>query len=295
MKILSFLLVLIKYSLCPLLATLLWLSGWKARTIRINREAFGWGAGQEGPGFLFRWYLSLTRDIGRVLLRFYEFPIRVRPQDNAKLTLLLSSPTLFLTGHFHNWEALAAWMYRSGIPLLGSARALSSPRAQAWVHRLRLRNGVPVISERVLPQALAHLRAGHCFGVLWDQFSPRSLHRSSLFGLPAAMDPLPEVLVRRHRPDVLVGFLLPTGSFRLARIHAAGSPLPDPGKLSRRYHRLLEVVVRAYPTAWYGLCHARFKDVLDYGSRRNVSRETFPFPAVFQPIVSRETQESGKA
>lgn len=103
------------------------------------------------------------------------------------------------------------------------------------------------------------------------------------------MDPLPEVLIRRRRPAVMAGFLLPNGVLRLVPLLAAGAALPDPARLSRRYHRVLETVVRAYPTYWYGLCHARFKDTVAYPGGSRVSRETSRLPAPARSHVSRET------
>lgn len=226
-----------------------------------------------GSAFRFRWYLCLSRDFLDSLIG-KPVPIHVRPQDRGKLEVLATQPSLFLTGHFFNWEALASWMVGQGIPLLGAARPLSSPRFHALLSWLRRRNGVPVVTQDILSKAMAHLRAGRCFGILWDQFSPLHRHSSPLFGVPAAMDPLPEILVRRHRPAVMAGFLLPNGTLRLLPLLAAGSGLPDPSRLSRRFHRVLEVVIRAHPTHWYGLCHARFKDTLEYPGHRKVSRET---------------------
>lgn len=293
-KLRYFLLFLLKYSVCPVLATSLWLLRWKRRTLLLNLDVCrGLSRGPSPtPGrpkaLLFFWYQCLCRDAVRVLLGCHEIPIRVRPRDQAKLSRLKSTPTLFLTGHFHNWEALAAWMVDAGIPLLGSARPLASPLAQAWLQRLRRRNHVPVVSQRVLPTALGHLQAGGCFGVLWDQFSPWSRHASHFFGQAAAMDPLPEILVRRRRPEVLVGVLLPTGDFRIVSIYRS-IQLLHPERLSSRYHRVMEKVINAYPTFWYGLCHARFKTFLDYGRRGDVSRETSPGNFSPDPQVSRET------
>lgn len=264
---------LLIYSLSVLLSSLLWLTRWKARTIRINLAACGL-AGKVGPGFLFHWYFNASHYFLRFLLARPDPPIFIRPRDRHKLESLRSGASLLLTGHFHSWEFLASWLNRTGIPILGSARPLASPRAQVFLQRLRTTLGIPVVTRDVLFKAMAHLREGSCFGILWDQFSRQSRHSSPLFGLPAAMDPLPEILVRRSRPRVLVAFLLPSGSLRLFPIHGPGRPLSDPRRLSRRYHRLLETVVRAYPSFWYGLAHARFKDLLSYESPRDVSRET---------------------
>lgn len=276
------------YALSGPISTLLWATQWKAKVIRINLAAFGLSRNC-GSAFLITWYFCLVRDTLRYLFGYLEAPIQVRPQDQPKLTNLGSGASLLLTAHFHHWEALASWLRKNGIVLLGSARALSSPLAQSFLDGLRRRNGVVVVSNQVLPTALAHLQSGRCFGILWDQFSKQSRHSAPLFGMPAAMDPLPEVLVRRRAPAVFVGLLLPTGVFRLIQIHPAGARLPSPSHLSRRYHRVLETVVRAYPSYWYGLCHARLKDTLHYPGGRNVSRETSPGLPTILANVSRET------
>jgi lauroyl/myristoyl acyltransferase len=210
------------------------------------------------------WYQHLAQAFCDSLLGRTPHNFHIRPQDQAKFQVLRSRPSLFLTGHFHNWEALAGWMVRQGVPLLGSARPLTSPLFNNLLSRLRKRNGVPVVTRNILPRSLSHLRAGKCFGILWDQYSPLHRHCSSFFGLPAAMDPLPEILVRRIRPSVTAGFVLPDGTLRLVPLMTAGASLPDPVRLSRRFHRVLETVIRAHPTYWYGLCHARFKDRISY-------------------------------
>lgn len=288
MKLISSFYSLIIYAISAVISTVLWAIQWKAKIIRVNLSAFGLSP-DNSAGFLFAWYFCLVRDVLRYLLGYLEVPTRIRPQDQLRLISLGSGASLLLTAHFHHWEALAAWLRKNGVDLLGSARALSSPRAQSFLEGLRRRAGVAVVSNQVLSAALKHLQGGRCFGVLWDQFSKQSRHSAPLFGIQAAMDPLPEVLVRRCAPVVFAGFLLPTGVFRLIQIHSAGKPLPFPSKLSRRYHQILETVVRAYPSYWYGLSHARLKDTLLYPGGRNVSRETSSIPKPFHANVSRET------
>lgn len=243
-----------------------------------------------GRQFRFRWCRCLAQDFLDTLSSKPNPLIRLRPQDQGKFRILQSRTSLFLTGHFHNWEALAAWMGQQGVPLLGAARPLHSPLFNSLLARLRKKSGVSVVTHNILTRASSHLHSGRCFGILWDQYSNLHRHSSLLFGIPAAMDPLPEVLVRRYRPAVMAGFLLPDGTLRLVSLLPSGSALPDPTRLSRRYHRVLEVVVRAYPTYWYGLCHARFKDTIGYPGGRIVSRETSRQKTRVKPHVSRETR-----
>ncbi|HLP40834.1 MAG TPA: hypothetical protein VK465_04950, partial [Fibrobacteria bacterium] len=178
------------------LALVLGLLGWKRDVLKINVRSCGlpWSF-----RFQVRWYFSAARDFLAAAFNCPGPPIHVRPRDLGKLEYLKREPTLFLTAHFHNWERLAAWMSSQGIPLLGAARALSSPvfdRLLTWV---RARYGIPVVTRDVLSGARAHLRKGGCFGVLWDQHSPLSRRASPFFGMPVAMEPLPEILLRRYR------------------------------------------------------------------------------------------------
>lgn len=281
-------------SLSFLLACLLWLLRWKTQVLSTHLALLGLDSGW-GRTFRFRWYQCLSRDLLGSLTGRSGINIRVRPKDLAKFRVLQGQPSLFLTGHFHNWEALAAWMASHQVPLLGAARPLASPCFNSLLSRLRTRTGVPVVTHNILSTALSHLQAGHCFGVLWDQYSPFRRHSSPLFGIPAAMDPLPEILVRRRRPAVMAGFLLPDGTLRLVPLLPAGSDRFHPVKLSRRYHRVLETVIRAHPTHWYGLCHARFKDTVEYPGRGKVSRETMSGNSASRSYVSRETQAAGTA
>ena len=276
------------YAFSALLSTFLWVGQWKAAVIRVNLAAFHLHP-YLGRAFLIRWYFSLSRNLLRYLFGWLETPIQIRPRDRGKLQTLAIRPSLLLTSHFHHWEALASWLGKKGVPLLGSARPISSSLAQGFLDGLRRRSAVKVVSDRVLLTALNHLKAGRCFGILWDQFSRQSRHSTPLFGMSAAMDPLPEILVRRYSPVVIAGFLLPTGVLRLVQIHPEGRSLPSSHRLSRRYHRVLEIVVRAHPTSWYGLSHARLKDVLAYPNSRDVSRETSEPSGAFSSNVSRET------
>lgn len=202
------------------LALLLGLMGWKREILRINVRSCGlpWSF-----RFQARWYYSAARDFLSAAFNCSGPPIHVRPRDLQKLEYLKREPTLFLTAHVHNWERLAAWMPRQGIPLLGAARALSSPLFDGLLTWIRARYGIPVVTRNILSGAQSHLRNGGCFGVLWDQHSPLSRRTAMFFGMPVAMDPLPEILLRRYRPRVVVGFLLPSGCFRLVEILDPGA------------------------------------------------------------------------
>ncbi|HEX2612923.1 MAG TPA: lysophospholipid acyltransferase family protein [Fibrobacteria bacterium] len=189
-----------------------------------------------------------------------------------------AGPSLLLTAHFGNWEAQAAAWRRLGVALLGAARPIRSATVAAWVARIRARHDISVIHSSVPRSALRHLRAGGCFGLLWDQHSPSGMQDGRLgnfLGARAALDPLPFFLLERNPCPVYFGVLLPGGALRLI-------PLLDPTQsgshagrqdweklLARRYHRVLATLVRARPELWHGVLHARFKAMGAYPGHRD--------------------------
>lgn len=266
------------------LALLLYIGGWKKAVLRSNLECCGFSV----PGFRWRFCLHVSLDFLRFLHGKYELPIRVRCRDQIKLNKLKSHSSLFLTAHFHHWEWMGAWLTRGGVPLLSAARPLKHPGSELFLGRLRERLGVAVVQKNVPRRALLHLDSQGCFALLWDQRVARSDVRAPLFaGKDLMLDPLPCFLIR-HRPvPVWFGTLLPDGTFRLLLLSSSPSRLlSDPNRLARRYHRVLEILIRRHPTWWYGMAHRRFLDPSIGGS---VSRETSARPEV---MVSRETNSS---
>jgi hypothetical protein len=223
--------------------------------------------------FRFRLGFNLARDVLSLILPGALSPPRLHPRSRRSLDALRRGPGLLLTAHFGNWEAQAAAWVRHGVPLLGAARPLKRAAFQGLVSRIRERHDISVVSTAVPRAALRHLRAGGCFGLLWDQHARDSVRAGRFFGVPVALNPLPFFLLARNPCPVHFGVLLPDGSLRLV-------PLLDPARrgfgpgwedrLARRYHRVLETLVRRDPTLWYGVLHARFKTVEAYPGHRRM-------------------------
>jgi len=197
---------------------------------------------------------------------------RLHPRSRAGLEALRGGPSLLLTAHFENWEAQAAAWGRLGVRLLGAARPLKGRAANLLLSRVRARHGIRVVSTAVPRAALRHITPtpafpGGCFGLLWDQHAPDSTRPGTFFGEPVSLNPLPFFLLA-HRPcPVFFGVLLPGGTLRLVPLLRRF----DPGwedRLARRYHRVLETLIRRHPTHWFGALHARFKMTRVYEGHR---------------------------
>ena len=268
----------------------LYIIGWKRRVIRENAARLGLAYSQV---FRARFCFHVALDFLRLIRCIYEPGLRIRPRDTAKLKILKSTASLFLTGHFHHWERMGAWLTSQGVPLLSAARPLAQGWAQNWLHGIRTRMGMKVIYRDIPRGALKHLIQDGCFALLWDQRVIRSEIHAPFFGIPLPVDPLPAFLLRHQSTPVFFGCLLPNGQLRLLQLAAAspGAPLPSlaPNRLARRYHRVLEFLIRRHPTWWYGFAHRRFRDASAPVAGSGVSRETLVPSGV---MVSRETKLS---
>lgn len=270
------------------LALLLYIGGWKRSVIRHNSLLC-----RLNPPFLrLRICLHAALDFGSLAHGAYGRPIRLRLRDEQKLKKLKSGSSLFLSAHFHNWELMGGWLVRQGVPLLSAARSLAHPLSHSLLLRIRSRQGLETVSKDIPRRALRHLDQGGCFGLIWDQRVTRSPLQTPFFGYRLRVDPLPAFLLRHRSFSVWVGVLLPEGTFRLLLLSPSSSsssihPLTS-ARLARRYHRVLEILIRRNPTWWYGMAHRRFLET-HFNSGSGVSRETSMAPEV---IVSRETKLS---
>jgi len=256
-------------------------SGVREGVLRQNLALMRWPRRRLRSFYRLRSGFHLARALLTLLLPGSLPAARLHPRSRPHLDRLRGGPGLLLTAHFGNWEAQAAAWGRYGVNLLGAARPLRSRRAHAALARLRARHGIRVVTSAVPRTALRHLSPPKnqqttppgCFGLLWDQHAPGSAYTGRFFGELVSLNPLPFFLLQRCPCPVFFGVLLPDGTLRLI-------PLPaDRGagweeRLARRYHRILETLIRRHPAHWHGILHARFKLTHTYAGHRKSMRDT---------------------
>lgn len=256
-------------------ATLFALSGMRRRIIRRNFALTGLPVPRY---FRFKLGFNLARALFTLVLPGalprLLFHVRLHPRSRPALDTLRGGRSLLLTAHIGNWEAQAAAWGRHGVPLLGAARPLKGAASRSFLAKLRARHGIPVVTSAVPRAALRHLRSGGCFGLLWDQHAPDAVRMGTFFGKPVSLNPLPGFLLARVPAPVFFGVLLPDGTLRLVPLLAArqigGAGWEAREEiLARRYHRVLETLIRRHPTHWHGVLHARFKTLGAYPGHRN--------------------------
>ena len=172
----------------------------------------------------------------------------------------------FLTGHFGNWELLAATHGLAGFGLSVVVRPLDNPYLDNLIARARERSGLRAISKREAVQGVREaLARGECIGILLDQDAGRAGVFVPFLGRPASTSRALAVLAIKTRAPVLPAFIhrLPDGGHEL--VLDPEIPLAITGDLDHDIHvntaRFTEAIerhVRAHPEQWFWV-HRRWK------------------------------------
>jgi KDO2-lipid IV(A) lauroyltransferase len=172
----------------------------------------------------------------------------------------------FLTGHFGNWELLAATHGLAGFGLSVVVRPLDNPYLDTLIARARERSGLRAISKREAVQGVREaLARGECIGILLDQDAGRAGVFVPFLGRPASTSRALAVLAIKTRAPVLPAFIhrLPDGGHEL--VLDPEIPLAITGDLDHdirvntaRFTEAIERHVRAHPEQWFWV-HRRWK------------------------------------
>jgi KDO2-lipid IV(A) lauroyltransferase len=172
----------------------------------------------------------------------------------------------FLTGHFGNWELLAATHGHAGFGLSVVVRPLDNPYLDALIARARERSGLRAIPKRDAVQGVrAALARGECIGILLDQDAGRAGVFVPFLGHPASTSRALAVMAIKTRAPVVPAFIhrLPDGGHEL--VLDPEIPLAITGDLDHdievntaRFTHAIERHVLAHPEQWFWV-HRRWK------------------------------------
>jgi KDO2-lipid IV(A) lauroyltransferase len=198
---------------------------------------------------------------GRLLGR-----VRGRGTEHLGEALTRGRGIFFLTGHFGNWELLAATHGLAGFGLSVVVRPLDNPYLDAMIARARARSGLRAISKRDAVQGVrAALARGECIGILLDQDAGREGVFVPFLGHPASTSRALAVLALKTRAPVVPAFIhrLPDGAHEL--VLDPEIPLAITGDLDHdilvntaRFTEAIERHVRVHPEQWFWV-HRRWK------------------------------------
>ncbi len=258
------------------LGALVWVLGIRRRVVLGNlRLAFPEKTEAERRAIARRTY----RNLGQMIPDFVRVPFLPREEierlfvyegwENLERAKARGMGVIACTGHFGNFDLLAAAHSLKGVPVTMISRQMGKSGANDLWRAIRRRSGVEdlvVTKGSTLAAAARSVKAGRVLGYVIDQNQPlRHAIFPTFFGVPAATATTPAVLAMRSGAAVVFALSVPLGDGRHRVIIEGPVDPPDTGDRDRDVldfmqdlNDRLERWVRAYPDRWYWL-HRRWK------------------------------------
>lgn len=194
------------------------------------------------------------------ILPVFDAYASVEGWEHLETFRALDRGAVVITGHIGNWELLAAYVARSGIPVAASARRIPDPRLDKLLFDFRTRNGMQVIrrnSSNSGSQILKVLKQRGVLALQIDQDIRVPSVSVPFFGRLARTPVSPALLsIRRQLPVVPVfAQRRPQGGHHftiMAPIYPprTGDLRQNVVELTRQFSQILEEYIRRHPTDW---------------------------------------------
>lgn len=170
-------------------------------------------------------------------------------------------PVVFISGHFSNFEMMAAAIVGAGVPCQVTYRAMNNPYVDERVRRNRFRYGVRLFAPKGLEGARELVRAierGESVALMNDQKFNGGI-AAPLFGVMAHTAPGPSTFALRFGVPIQPLSVQRTGPgarFKVVvhepiRLEDTGDRGVDIAAGVRRINAFIEDRVRARPTEWF--------------------------------------------
>ncbi len=267
------------------LGALVWALGIRRRVVLENlRLAFPEKGEAERRDIARKTY----RNLGQMIPDFLRVPFLPREEiermfvydgwEKLEAARAKGEGVIACTGHFGNFDLLAAAHTLKGLPITMISRQMGKSGANDLWRSIRRRSGVEdlvITKGSTLSAAIRSVKAGRVLGYVIDQNQPlRHAIFPTFFGMPAATAPTPAVLAIRSGAAVLFCLSVPLGDGRHKVIFEGPLAPPDTGDRDRDVlafmqdlNDRLERWVRVYPDRWYWL-HRRWKTRPPAGAER---------------------------
>lgn len=180
-------------------------------------------------------------------------------------------PTVFISGHFSNFELMAAALVRSGLKVQVTYRAMNNPYVDAQVRVQRARYGVRLFAPKGLAGARELMRAiarGESIALLNDQKFNGGVE-APFFGVPAHTAPGPSTYALRFGIPIVPLSVERTGPGARFRVLAhppiilerTGDQAADIAAGVRRINAFMEERILARPAEWFWV-HRRWPNAV---------------------------------
>ncbi|MDE0300319.1 MAG: lysophospholipid acyltransferase family protein [Candidatus Poribacteria bacterium] len=216
------------------------------------------------------------RNLGKNFIEFVRFPHTSSGKNREIVTfegkahidraLAQGKGAIILTGHFGNWELLAASLVEQVGPLTPIARRLRSRRLDDLVRSWREAAGYSTIDrDSAARDILRCLKRNELIGVLADVDTSVEGVFVDFFGRPAHTPYSPVAIALKTRAPVLPTFIIrqPDDSHRVIvepplELKMTGDRDQDALVNTQMFTEIIESYVRRYPEQWIWM-HERWK------------------------------------
>jgi len=223
-------------------------------------------------------YVELSKTVAEILLMFvdrFDIDDAIVNKDEAIAAIKTLKENshkgiIAMTAHFSNWELLAHFLAKHGLPMLAIGREGNNKLIdQRITVPFRSKYGNRAVSKKKAMLAMVkELKKAGNVGLLIDQKSGE-LHsvKVDFFGEPAETTLSVATLKQRFDPLVVPIFIVrqPDGRYRMvieAPIDYKAEEIEDPQQqvfaMTQKYSDAIESVVRVYPSQWFWM-HNRWR------------------------------------
>lgn len=214
--------------------------------------------------------------LGKTVVEFMRFPrlgskqiqryVTFEGIEHVEQALAQGKGAIILTGHFGNWELLAASISATVAPLTPIVRQLRSPRLNALVSHYREKAGYATIDRDTgIRQALQCLRRNELLGIVADVDTTVSGVFVDFFGRRAYTPYSPVAIALKTGAAILPTFIIrqPDGSHRAIiepplALKRTSTKEKDLVINTQKFTKIIESYIRQYPAQWIWM-HRRWK------------------------------------
>lgn len=219
---------------------------------------------------------QVYRNLAENAMEVLRLPLIQTPEDAVSLlqidaraflarTRESGKGAVLVSAHFGNWELLGIGLCLLVSPATVVAKKLKNSEVDGLVNKWRSMRGNRVVyKKQALREGIRTLRSGGIMSILADQSDPNGGffmdflgRRTSVFVGPAYLAlktgvPLFVIMCRRNGSGRYIA------EFEEVQTSDLGDGKEDAEELARRYTRVLERYIRAYPEEWFWV-HNRWK------------------------------------
>ena len=216
------------------------------------------------------------KNLGKNVVEFMRFPSMGSKQihkyivfegiQHVQDALAQGKGAIILTGHFGNWELLAAGISTVVAPLSPIVRELRSPRLNSLVSSYREKAGYSTIDRDTgVRQALRCLRRNNLLGIVADVDTTVNGVFVDFFGRPAYTPYSPIAFALKTGAAILPSFIIrqPDGSHRAIiepplTLERCDDKEKELVINTQKFTKIIESYIREYPEQWIWM-HKRWK------------------------------------